>query len=630
MFRSLRWKISFTYVMLVISSMLVLGTFLMRSLENYFLDNLRTQMLIEARLIAQMMENNVIKTENQNKVSGFNQFAQSLAETTKVKTGTRVTIVDQNGVVWGDSAEDPRTMENHLNRPEIIDALKQGEGWVIRQSHTLGNNMLYVSIPVKTKDIVQGFVRLAIPLTEVEQTIHQLWRMILASSVLGLLVAGLLGLVLARRTTRPIEEMIRTAREISQGDFTSRHYSTGSDELGILAESLNHMALTLKNMLEEVSTGKTRLESVLNNMVSGVIFVGQAGKVDLINPAALRILSIERGNKSTVTLEAINSLDNKINIRYSNVSEPSYTDKPYSVVIRHFLLSSLIDEVMVSREPRREEIQILTPTEKVIEVNLSPITSQGQNLGLVVVLHDITELRRLERIRSDFVANVSHELKTPITSVKGFAETLLEGALDERQVAEEFVRIIYQETDRLTAIVNDLLLLSKIESQPDSIKIEPFEITAFIKHVGNKFGPALQAQEHQLILDLPTKEVWVLGDPYRLEQVIDNLVDNAIKYTPPSGLITLKVEEMAEGARIEVCDTGIGIGPEERKRIFERFYRVDKARSRKVGGTGLGLSIVKHILEAHAATIEVRDGDQKGMNKGTCFSFTLKLATRNA
>ena len=360
-------------------------------------------------------------------------------------------------------------------------------------------------------------------------------------------------------------------------------------------------------MLAEVNAGKTRLESVLVSMVSGVVFVGPAGKVDLINPAAIKILSLDKPNLSP------------------NVSSQKFIGQSHTKVIRHFQLSSMIDETMVSRQPRREEIRVLTPTERVIEVQLSPITGpKEQNLGLVAVLHDITELRRLERIRTDFVANVSHELRTPITSVKGFAETLLEGALDDRPAAEEFVRIIYQEAERLIAIINDLLQLSQIESQPGMIQPEPIEAGAFLKRVAHKFGPALQSHEQQLVLELATAELWVLAEPNRLEQVLDNLIDNAIKYTAPGGTITLMAKEMHAGVQITVCDTGIGIQPEERKRIFERFYRVDKARSRKVGGTGLGLSIVKHILEAHGTTIEVEDGLQKGINRGTCFSFVLK------
>jgi len=581
----------------------------MQSMENYFLDNLRTQMLIEARLIGQMAEKDLLVASPPGGTPIFSEFAQTLAETTRVKTETRVTIIDRSGVVWGDSAENPKAMENHLDRPEVMDALSQGEGWAIHESHTLGNNMLYVAVPVKFGDLIQGFVRLAIPLNEVEYTIYRLWRMILTAAILGFIVAGLVGLILARRATLPIEEMTRAAQEIARGNFVQQHYSTSRDELGILAESLNHMSATLKKMLEEVAAGKIRLESVLSSMDSGVVFVGPAGKVDLINPAALRVLSLDKTNDEF------------------NVSGQSFIGRSHSKVISHYLLSALIDEILVSRQPRREEILILTPTERVIEVNLSPINGpNGQNFGLVAVLHDISELRRLERIRTDFVANVSHELKTPVTSVRGFAETLLEGALDDRPVAEEFVRIIHQEAERLTAIINDLLQLSKIELRPDSITPEPLEVSAFLRHVGNKFGPTLLSHKHQLILDLPTRELWVLADPYRMEQVLDNLVDNAIKYTPPDGVITLKAQEVPAGVQIIVCDTGIGISPDERKRIFERFYRVDKARSRKVGGTGLGLSIVKHILEAHGTSIEVEAGKQKGLNKGTCFSFVLEKA----
>lgn len=604
---SIRWKLTLTYVFLVLASLLVLGVYLIRGLENYFLDNLRSQLLIEARLIGQMAEKDLESAPGE--AAGFSGFAQSLADTTRVKTETRVTIIDRNGVVWGDSAEAPQGMENHLDRPEIMAALNQGNGWAVHTSRTLGNNMLYVAVPIISGASIQGFVRLAIPLNEIEATIYRLWQIVLSAAFLGLLVAGIIGLVLARRATRPIEEMTGSAQQIAQGNFVQQRYSTSRDELGSLAESLNYMSANLKQMLAEVNAGKMRLESVLVSMVSGVVFVGPAGKVDLINPAALKILSLDKPNLPPI------------------VSSQQFIGQSHPKVIRHFQLSSMIDETMASRKPHREEIRVLTPTERVIEVQLSPITGpEEQNLGLVAVLHDITELRRLERIRTDFVANVSHELRTPVTSVKGFAETLLEGALDDRPVAEEFVRIIHQEAERLIAIINDLLQLSQIESQPGLIQPEPIEAGAFLKRVANKFSQALQSHEQQLVLEPSAAELWVLAEPYRLEQVLDNLIDNAIKYTAPGGTITLMAQETSSGVQIKVCDTGIGIQPEERKRIFERFYRVDKARSRKVAGTGLGLSIVKHILESHGTTIEVEDGLQKGINRGTCFSFVLEKA----
>jgi len=206
--------------------------------------------------------------------AGFSGFAQSLADTTRVKTETRVTIIDRNGVVWGDSAETPQGMENHLDRPEIMAALDQGDGWAVHQSRTLGNNMLYVAVPIISGDSIQGFVRLAIPLNEIEATIYRLWKIVLSAAFLGLLVAGIIGLILARRATRPIEEMTRSAQQIAQGNFVEQRYSTSRDELGSLAESLNYMSANLKQMLAEVNAGKTRLESVLVSMVSGVVFVG--------------------------------------------------------------------------------------------------------------------------------------------------------------------------------------------------------------------------------------------------------------------------------------------------------------------------------------------------------------------
>ncbi|UWG98610.1 cell wall metabolism sensor histidine kinase WalK [Dehalobacter sp. DCM] len=586
MLKSLKMKFSLGFITLVVLSVLASGIYLITVLDKYFMDNLQDKLLAEAKLIREMVEG---EFGTASMAAGLGSMANDLGKV----TNTRVTLIDADGVVLGDSQEDPALMENHRNRPEVQQAIREGVGIAERESATLNTSMMYLALPVEKDGEIEGFVRLALPITEITTALSRLWTMLITGLLIATVIAGLLGYTLSQRLTKPIQEMTAAAQRIAGGDFSLRTYTTQKDEIGILGQALNQMAEQLKETIDEVSAGKSKLETVLANMVSGVIFLKEDEKIDLINPAAMKILQVDSANVS---------------------------NRHQVEIIGNYQLSSLIEKALQTHTAVKEELLILSPQEKNIEINITPIFGKhGSDIGAVVVLHDITDFRKLERMRSDFVANVSHELKTPVTSLKGYAETLLDGALDDPDTAREFVGIILTESERLRLLIDDLLELSRIESAADPIQWQQIDVSALLCSVAKKFRPQLEARQSTLEIVSPDNLPAAWGDYTMVDQVVTNLVDNAIKYSPAGGKIRLAVSEQAEGILFEVIDSGPGIPEHDVPRIFERFYRVDKGRNRKQGGTGLGLAIVKHILETHGTRINV----ESTLGRGSRFYFTL-------
>lgn len=415
-----------------------------------------------------------------------------------------------------------------------------------------------------------------------------------AYALLGLLfgcfslMVGLLFVSLrysTRKLARGLEEVTGAIREYASGKITPSGLAEGPPELAGLTTTLREMVESFQEKLNEMAEGKRKLEAVLNNMSSGVIFINREGGVDLINPAAESLLSIRSS---------------------------SAVGKYHIQVVRNSSLSENIDRVLREGKPKKLEIEAIYPIERNLEANLAPITRDSGTAGVIVVLHDTTEIRRLERIKADFVANVSHELRTPVTAIKGFAETLMQGELDNPKAAREFVEIIYRESERLSNLIRDLLELSRIESGTWAPGRETVDMLEVVRHTISNFKAHADKAGLTILTDIPESPVYVTGDADKLVQALGNLVENSIKYTPPGGTITISLKEEGTEATVSVSDTGIGIPPEDLPRIFERFYRVDRARSRKLGGTGLGLSIVKHIIEAHNGRVTVSSEPGRG------------------
>ncbi|HET9574815.1 MAG TPA: ATP-binding protein, partial [Nitrospira sp.] len=505
----------------------------------------------------------------------------------------RVTLVDSTGQVLADSAVQDRDLagiENHRTRPEIEQAVATGSGTDIRASHTTGDRTLYRAVRLDEPGTTSSplYLRLGLPMTALEQELTKLKRNLSLAFGSAFLIAVGLSVWLARGLTKPLSDMATAARQLAAGNHSVRIQTSSRDEVGLLADTLNHMTNELRSKIEELSEDRAQLLAMLTSMVEGVMVLDYKGRILQVNPALERMFGVTRAEAR---------------------------GRQSSEVFGHPKLNALVSTVLAQRTGQEDEI-ILTPSGRCLDVEASVAGGEQDNEACaVLVFHDITELRRLENIRKDFVANVSHELRTPLTSIKGYVEALLDGGRDDPETSVRFLDIILKQSDRLNLILEDLLQLSKIESGQVQFKQEPLHIGSVVERTIAMVKPLADKKQHRLSSQIAADLPLISGDQERLVQVLANLVDNAIKYTPEGGLITVAArripvakdtaDEQRDGIELTVTDTGIGIPERDRPRVFERFYRVDKARSRELGGTGLGLAIVKHIVEGHGGQVWV-------------------------
>ncbi|MCA9404458.1 MAG: HAMP domain-containing protein [Candidatus Omnitrophica bacterium] len=512
----------------------------------------------------------------------------------------RVTVIAMDGRVLGDSNLTPEMVEkveNHLYRPEIQDAIKSGVGMSRRFSQTVKRELLYMAIPftLPRAENSAGIIRLAVPLSEINKVTGGLTNFLLVALGIAFIVSLTLGFVGSHIISKPISEVSSISKSIAAGDFSKVVTIHSKDEFGDLSTSVNYMSKQIKERIEEVVASRLRLEAVLLSMFDGVLVMNADGKILLMNKALRELLQ---------------------------VTEEVVGKKPIEV-IRNVEIQEIATEVLESKTGAiSREISALFPREKHLIIHATPVTLHGVVDGAVMVFHNITELRRLEMVRKDFVANVSHELRTPITNIKGYAETLLEGALDDKSNAEDFTNIIHSEAERLAKLVEDVLDLSRIESGKMQFHFKPHDIGDLVKRVETGLSKQFTKRGITFRTEIPDDIGKVRCDGPSIAQVLLNLIENAVKYNKDNGLVTVSAQHKGRYVELSIADTGIGIPENDLPRIFERFYRVDKAHSREIGGTGLGLSIVKHIVQAHQG--EVRVTSQTGV--GSCFRFTLPLA----
>ncbi|MEA3305897.1 MAG: ATP-binding protein, partial [Candidatus Omnitrophota bacterium] len=442
------------------------------------------------------------------------------------------------------------------------------------------------------KDKTRGIVRSSILLSEIEQISNHLKKIL----VVSLLIAFILGIIISFLTSVFISKRVRAisqaAQNVARGDFSKRISAMSNDEIGDLAKAFNYMSEQIRLRIEEVTASKSKFEAVLLSMFEGVMVVDIKGTILLMNQTLKDFLLVKQKPLGKKPLE----------------------------VIRNIEIQEITDNVLkLKRGLESKEVSILLPEEKILLAHATPIIRDDSTEGAVLVFHDITELRKLERIRRDFVANVSHELRTPISSIKGYTETLLEGALEDKGNAKDFLKIIYADSERLAKLIDDLLDLSKIESSKLKMSLKPWAIEPIIKRVVSGLNKQAKDKSITIKIDIPKDISNILADEVRIAQVLLNLIDNAIKYTESKGSITVSANEQNKFIQVDVFDNGVGIPEKDLPRLFERFYRVDKARSRELGGTGLGLSIVKHIIQAHNGEVSV----QSVLGQGSTFTFTI-------
>jgi two-component system phosphate regulon sensor histidine kinase PhoR len=586
-------RLALVLVSVTAVGMLVMALYVSRAWERYATERLETVLTTSARVVHE-----VLIAPPGGGVSP--EELQRLVERYGATLGVRVTVIAADGTVLGDSERDRdslRQMENHVARPEVRTALAGGTGRDVRRSRTLNVEMLYVAIPLEGPTPLRGVVRVAVPLTEVARTSHTIRRAVEGGAVLAIGVALVVALLVSRPVTRPVRRMRAIAQRMAEGHLDARVPVTGSDEIGQLGDTLNQLAEALREKIESLETERAEIAAILERMVEGVMALDARGRILIMNPAARAIFGI--GDRRDASVEG----------------------RPFLEVVRQKALFDLV-EACRADAPRgqcQREVEVGPPIRRTLLAHAVTVGFARQGPGTVLVLHDVTELRRLERVRAEFVANVSHELRTPLTSITGYLETLLGGAIDEPAHARRFLEIANTHAQRLGRLVDDLLQLSNAETGKVVLHLESIVLRETTEGVAAMFEGNASAKG-LTITNRVAPDLRVRADRDRLAQILVNLVDNAVKYTPDGGHVTLDATpQPVEPVEVTVADTGVGIPSIDLPRISERFYRVDKARSRELGGTGLGLAIVKHLVHAHGGTLRI----ESELGKGTAVRFTL-------
>jgi two-component system phosphate regulon sensor histidine kinase PhoR len=547
--------------------------------RRFYLDGVRSELEMQARLAARMLKAADLDRPG-DRVDG-------LCKEIGRKTGTRFTVILASGEVLGDSWEKTSGMGNHADRPEVLAALSGHVGTSTRRSHTLGEDMMYVAVGLEDRGKIIGVVRAAKPVTKINDVTRSLVERIAAAGILAAVLAGLLGWWISRRLGRPLEEMREGASRFAGGDLAHRLPVPDAQELAPLAEAMNAMGEELEGRLGTITRQRNEMEAILASMVESVIVVDEQERVLRINDAAGKLFGI-------VPDEARGRL----------IQES----------VRNAQLHAFISKTLGSGMPVEEDIQVFSGKDRALHAvgtRLRDAASGGE--GAVIILHDVTGMKMLESMRRDFVANVSHELKTPITSIKGFVETLKDCSPDDRENTGKFLDIISKHTERLNLLVEDLLNLSRIEQAEDlgDIALERGRVKDVLDSAAAMIAERAGQKNVRITVTCP-ESITARINAAMLEHAVLNLLDNAVKYSEPGGIVEIAAQRTASEVGIRVKDSGCGIAKEHLPHIFERFYRVDKARSRQLGGTGLGLAIVKHVAIGHGGRVDVESEPGRG------------------
>jgi len=584
--RKLKWQLYLSYLFITILALVSALVFASWAVRGFYFEQIKSG--LEAR--AYLIEKQVAELLDTPKDKDIDAVCEYLGR----RSDTRITVVLPSGLVVADSEKEPSTMDNHRNRPEIMAAMEEGRaGNSIRYSATLQKEMVYVAIPLKKDGEIKAVVRTSMPLTSLGKALRAVHGKILLGGSIIAVLAALTSLVVSRKISRPLEEMKKGAERFSRGDFDARLEPPDSEEMAGLAEAMNEMAAQLDERIRTILRQRNEQEAILASMVEGVIAVNTEKRIILINQAARDMFNIAR-----------------------NAARGRLLPK----IIPHEEILEVVEKAMEQEGQAEEEI---IREDRFLHTSAATVRdTTGQAIGAVIVFNDITQIRRLENVRSEFVANVSHELRTPITSIKGFVETLLDGELDARENTERFLNIIHKQADQLNDIIEDLLILSRVEqgAEKKSIAFERGSIKEVLESSIEVSG--LKAAEKDIDIGLSCEdELQTRINPSLLSQAVINLINNAVNFSEPGGVVEVEAKRKNSSVVINVRDYGTGIGAEHLTRLFERFYRIDKGRSKKLGGTGLGLAIVKHIAQAHggAVTVESEPGT------GSTFSIFLPL-----
>jgi two-component system phosphate regulon sensor histidine kinase PhoR len=587
--RKLFWKLALTFLALLLSVLLAVDFLAERALrKNYESDGFRQLQALSRIIRLQPLVLSSVPPKTPEDIATLNNWVASAAS-----SGTRVSIITTEGRVLADSQTEPSTMENHLDRPEVRDALQKGEGRSIRQSVSVNRPLLYYAVRENIVGDTPIIVRLALPMEDVDSQLGIFRTKLWLWSLLILFFAGTVSMLFSRGFTERIERLREFSGRVAEGDFRPLAPDGTGDTLEALGYSLNQTASRLDRTIRTLTEERNLSSAILGSMVEGVAVVNGAERLVFANPGFAAILGLD---------------------------VPPVSGSSLLEVVRQTELIEAVRRVLAG-EPRVEaEIATGTLRQHYFAATVASVRA-GETSGAVIVLHDITELRKLERIRRDFVANVSHEFRTPLTAIQGFTETLLAGAMDDPQNRLRFLGIILEHSRRLARLTEDLLKLSQMDADRLELEVRRVSVSVLVESCYETARHRAAEKELNLSLDLPSGMPDVSGDARRLQEVLQNLLDNANQYTLPGGKITLSVRRRAEEVIFTVSDTGIGIPQADQPRIFERFYRVDAARSREAGGTGLGLAIARHLIEVHGGRIWV----ESELGVGSKFHFSVPV-----
>ncbi|MEE9368713.1 MAG: ATP-binding protein [Pontiella sp.] len=583
--KHLFWLLLPSYWLLTAIAIIVVAFYAFHSMSNLYFQTLENDISTRATLLSSQ----ILPLVEAQDESAIDSLCKKLGKSAH----TRFTVIMPDGKVAGDSDENPTTMEYHGDRPEVRIALGGDAGMDIRYSRTVKQEMMYIAVPLKDANHeTLCAVRASLPMTAIKAELNTMTLRVVMASILTGILSMIVCIVVVRRITSPLKAMGRAARQFAEGDFNHRIPAQQTLELDQLSESLNSMAEQLNKTLSILSQQRNEQQAVLSSMDEGVLAIDKRERIINMNRVAGEILGVNHKETKHELIQQV--------IRFANLQE-------------------FIKTVLGSQKPITRSITLTGGTEKKIQACGRVLrNADEESMGALVVLRDVTQLRHLETVRSDFVANVSHELKTPITSIKGFVETLLSDDWNHEPDALRFLEIINQQSGRLNAIIDDLLMLSRLEQKEGPVMTETAKISTVIETA--IYLCQLQAAKKNIKIDVicPDNLEFSINAPL-LEQALVNLIVNAIKYSDPDKQIQIMAEELVGKVILYVKDEGFGIERRHLDRLFERFYRVDTARSRKLGGTGLGLSIVKHIVQAHEGTIRV----ESKVGTGTTFIISL-------
>lgn len=580
----IRWRIALPYIFLILFVMTMTAVYLAYSFQQQSFNKLEEKIATETRLLADHLstyDGEFIVTNDE-----FDNFSKIWAEI----LGARITIIAPDGVVLGESQAEKFTMDNHLNRPEVQQSLTSGIGKSVRYSRTEGKEFMYTAVPVYANDQLKSIVRIAITTEQIQSDTAQFIRPIILITILGLVLAIILAMIVAEYLSRPVRQLTESVKQVTVDDLELTPILPPQDELGQLATAFEAVVSELHTQIRTFEREQKKLEAVLKQLTDGVVIVDETGIIQMINPAAQKMFGIE-GNP--------------------------VTGHSLAVVTRHHDIVNLWEKTKDSKQGEIHGIEISTNKIELQSLGIPLIESlPGSSL---LVFHDVTRIRHLETIRRDFISNISHELRTPLASLKALTETLQDGGLEDTNVANRFLNRMEIEVDSISLMVQELLELSRIESGQVPLNLEPVNPFELVNAAVERLRLQAERIGLTLTIDCQGNLSPVLADTSRMEQVLVNLLHNAIKFTPPGGSIDISCNPNDEYCIFAIADSGVGISSEDFPRIFERFYKADRARAS--GGTGLGLAISKHLVEAHKGEIWAESIE----GKGSTFYFSLPI-----